>query len=117
MKKHYSIVLLTILLFISFLIWRFPSNIYKYPVSEKQHLNEAAALEMTRKALVDHGLDDSILQAVPYKRGKGLFAQNTLDQNRGYVLWQTDVNKSLYSYIVFIEKLNNQFVIQIEEPH
>jgi len=115
MRWHYFISLLIALLIPLYITSS--SNIYEYQVGQGEELSEEMALDLTKKALIDSGLDGSFIYAVPFHPGgSDLFARNTIDSNRGYVLWQKEGNDTKYAYIVYLERSEGQVTVTINEP-
>lgn len=93
-----------------------PAHVFS--IDPAVRLTEDVAIAYTRRALVVEGKDKPLMRPIPYwpesqftePEAERLFARNTLDPNKGYVIWnvgfhvQLDRNEDQVTCQVFTPK-------------
>lgn len=94
--------------------WHITPSVHEFPVGPDVQLTEEVAIEYTRKALVLDGKASPGMH--PFKwtdREFDYFARNTLDPNRGQVLWEIDSDRRGWDFAVNIEKTDSKITCSI----
>jgi hypothetical protein len=91
---------------------------YSFPLPSDQPLTEAVAVEMSRNALKEAGVEVSKYQAVPFASegspaGEQLFARNSNERDRGYVLWRESGTALEWSYQVYVSRKGDKVVCEV----
>ena len=96
MKFRYKFLMIAVLLMIVIvgctIYYDISGKSYSFPVDSKFKLTEENAIEMSKRALIEAGLEIEQLVPIPWgppnsEANEKLFARNTIDPNNGYVLW------------------------------
>ena len=91
---------------------------YRSPIADTDRLTEQVAVSITRQAIGDAGYDASAAEPACYRQPCGAsepyFARNTLDPNRGYVLWRFKSNsRTAYQLSVTIERRGDRLLCSV----
>jgi hypothetical protein len=86
---------------------------YRSTFAAGDRLTEEVVLVRARDAIRQAGYDPNSVEPVcfrtPCPKPEGYFARNTVDSNRGYVLWRfTSDNRTLYQLSVTVERRQDE---------
>jgi len=91
---------------------------HRSSIAPTDRLTESVALSRTREAIRHAGYDPSSVEPVcygqPCESSEPYFARNTLDPNRGYVLWRFKADtRTKYQLSVTIERQGDQLTCSV----
>jgi hypothetical protein len=92
-----------------------------YPLKMPEALTESIAIDVTRNALHDSGIEASDLVPVAYDPDKATrperyFARNQQNPNRGYVLWKLPGSQREWDLQVYIELEGESVRCKVTRP-
>jgi hypothetical protein len=94
---------------------------YRFPFPSGTQLDEQAALELSKAALVLDGREATVLRPVLSGHTDSLhrevyFARNVTIPDRGWVLWSCGPSGRVWDYKVNVERSGEEVVCQVVTP-
>jgi hypothetical protein len=112
-----TLFVLSALCFICYLHYLTAPSVHRLPFPASEPFTEAAAVQLSRQALILDGKGSKGMHPVPYwHHDDSVFVRNDLDPNKGCILWWLQLPDHAWEYKVDLTRRGDEVECAISKP-